>query len=309
MTATIDDGYAGIKHTSLPNPKTKAPLPPNATTSELMGYGSYSGADCKVVVHYPRHVATQNFILKEKEKIGKELFELDNRIHYLNNTPFNFFVISTRIAEAKQLDANRQALTSSLDALSADILTFKNLPTSKVLTELQTISYSIFREKSPVRTLGSVYPRAYVRGPRTIGGYMIFTVFNQHALADILKLNLRLYNTGVSDHDKFQYTTALSDQLPPLDISLIFANEYGSISHMGLWGVEFLQEGGTFSIEDIFSENVIQYVARDIDPLRLVDRREVDGQGIREEWGVTASHLLGSKQRENNTIYRRNQFI
>jgi len=49
------------------------------------------------------------------------------------------------------------------------------------LAELQTISYSMHRENSPVRTLGHVNPRGFVKGSRTIAGSMIFTVFNEYA--------------------------------------------------------------------------------------------------------------------------------
>jgi hypothetical protein len=46
------------------------------------------------------------------------------------------------------------------------------------LAELQTISYSMHRENSPIRTLGHVNPRGFIKGARTIAGSMIFTVFN-----------------------------------------------------------------------------------------------------------------------------------
>ena len=49
------------------------------------------------------------------------------------------------------------------------------------LGELQTISYSIHRENSPVRTLGHVNARGFVKGSRTIAGSLIFTVFNEYA--------------------------------------------------------------------------------------------------------------------------------
>ena len=49
------------------------------------------------------------------------------------------------------------------------------------LAEIQTISYSIHRENAPIRTLGHVNPRGFVKGSRTIGGSLIFTVFNEYA--------------------------------------------------------------------------------------------------------------------------------
>jgi len=280
----------------------------NATASEYLGWGSYSGADIKVIVHYPRDFSAIKLLNEDRRKHEMDLFQLDNQIAVLQNT-VNAYQGSLSDNQVIQLNDRRAAVTSQLELIDKEIVKAKNIPTSKVIGELQTMSYSVYREKSPVRTLGSVYPRAYVRGPRTIGGSMIFTVFNQHVLHEILEMNLKFYNTGTSDHDKYTYSTNLPDQLPPLDMSLVFANEYGSISHMGLYGVEFMQEGTTFSIEDIFTENVVQYVARDIDPMRLVSKREVDGQGVKDEWSSTASSLLKNKQFKNNHLVRRNQFI
>jgi hypothetical protein len=46
---------------------------------------------------------------------------------------------------------------------------------------------------------------------------------------------------------------------------ILFGNEYGSQAILKLYGVEIVQEGQTHSINDIYSENIMQYVARDID--------------------------------------------
>jgi hypothetical protein len=273
--------------------------------SQFLGWGSYSGADIKVVVHYPIDKRAQQALYDDKLYYEKQLGDINNKI-------ISYEAAGTEqgtIISLRDDVFERDAIQGVLSDIDSEISYLSGIPTSRVLAELQTISYSVYREKSPVRTLGSVYPRAYVRGPRTIGGSMIFTVFHQHVLHEILDLNLKFYNTGTSDHDKYTYTTNLPDQLPPLDISLVFANEYGALSHMGIYGVEFMQEGSTFSIEDIFTENVVQYVARDMDPMRLVDKRQVDGQGIKEEWTLTASSLLLDNQYRNNPLVRRNQFI
>lgn len=280
----------------------------NSVVSNHMGYGSFSGADIKVVVHYPRNPYLEKIMNKEKVRLEYELYQYDSRIDSLQNTVSSF---GSSITPKQVIDLidERSSITKQLDDVDRYLEDIKNLPTSKVLAELQTISYSIFREKSPVRTLGSVYPRAYVRGPRTIGGSMIFTVFHKHVLHEVLSMNLGVYSTGTSDHDRYRYSTNLPDQIPPIDMSIIFANEYGAISHMGLWGVEFVQEGSTFSIEDIFTENTVQYVARDLDPMRVVNVREIDGKGVTEEWTKTASGLMYEKQQLNSHLTRRNPFL
>jgi hypothetical protein len=166
---------------------------------------------------------------------------------------------------------------------------------------------SIFREKAPVRTLGSVYARSYTRGSRTISGTMIFTIFHQHVLTEILTLNLPYKSTGTTDEDMFRYTSTMSDQLPPLDISLLFANEYGALSIMTIYGLEFFQEGSTFSVHDLYSENVMQWVARDIDLMRVLSESRLNLDSLKDtQMGdrLTASQLLTEE-----TVRNRNQFI
>jgi len=278
-----------------------------AAASSYLSYGSFSGVDCKVVVHYPVDHNMEKLVSEDKIRYEKELAEIDRQIDTFGlqaNNPGGS--ITNQIIA---LTDSRDAALQQLELINGYLKDIKSFPTSKVLAELQTISYQSFRDKVPFRPLGSVYPVGYTRGPRTIAGSMIFTIFHQHVLHEILDLNLKFYNTGTSDHDKYRYTTNLADQLPPLDISLVFANEYGALSHMGIWGVEFISEGATFSIEDIFSENTLQWVARDLDPMRLIDKRAIDGQGIKEEWSIGASSLLQRKQYQNNHLTRRNQFI
>lgn len=53
-----------------------------------------------------------------------------------------------------------------------------------------------------------------------------------------------------------------SDQIPPFDITLAAANEYGSLAVMRIFGCEILNEGYGVSIDDIVSEQQMTYVAR-----------------------------------------------
>lgn len=138
----------------------------------------------------------------------------------------------------------------------------KDFVTTKILAELQTISISAYREKAPVRALGNVGVKGYTRGPRTIAGSMIFTVFDRNVLFELL-------DVSSFDADD-QFRAAIKDQLPPMDITIQFANEYGSLSRMSIYGVEFVSEGQTMSIEDIILEDVCQFVARDVDPMTPV---------------------------------------
>lgn len=242
--------------------------------------GSFSGADIKVVLNYP---INPNTAAEEIRTLKLRQDEIQVEIDDLKTVRWDepssrYYKNSAGVIKAIM---NREEALGVVNARIAYLEDWVNKAgfqaATKTLAELQTISWSIFREKSPVRTLGAVYPRSFVRGPRTIAGTMVATLFDKSAFHDILTLGLNPYSTGTAnDRDYYQDTTALIDQLPPLDITIIASNEYGQTSFMNLWGVEFMNDGGTFSIEDLFTETVIQYTARDIDLLRPDISRQTD---------------------------------
>jgi hypothetical protein len=52
------------------------------------------------------------------------------------------------------------------------------------------------------------------------------------------------------------------DQMPPIDVTLAAANEYGSLAVMRIFGIELMNEGYGVSIDDIVSEQQFTYIAR-----------------------------------------------
>lgn len=56
------------------------------------------------------------------------------------------------------------------------------------------------------------------------------------------------------------------DQLPPFDVVLTAANEYGALAIMKILGVELMNSGHGISIDDIVSEHSYTYVAHGLLP-------------------------------------------
>lgn len=140
-------------------------------------------------------------------------------------------------------------------------------PVTQVLADLQTISVSTFREKQPVRALGCIGAKTYTRGPRTIAGSMVFTIFNKDVLYDIMRAQ-----PGDADPNDFapmedSLRYVLVDQIPPFDIVIVAANEYGWMSKQVIYGVEIASTGQVMSIEDLFTEKTCQFTALDLTPL------------------------------------------
>ena len=181
----------------------------------------------------------------------------------------------------------------------------------KIIGELQAITYSISREKSPIYTLGSAEPRSFARGKRGIAGTLVFTVFDRDALIEEFKEKLTT-STGVqkvkaernADNDVnfisiedwdaemssyasvgtqtgsnigntsslvSKYQAVYADEIPPFDITVSFANEYGQRAVLVIYGVELLNEGSGYSIDSVTSEKAYTFVARKIDYLKSLD--------------------------------------
>jgi hypothetical protein len=72
------------------------------------------------------------------------------------------------------------------------------------------------------------------------------------------------------DSDQMVLSPFYADQIPPFDITLAAANEYGDLAVMGIFGVEFLNEGWGISIDDLVSEKQYTYLCRDLSWWRWV---------------------------------------
>lgn len=221
----------------------------------------------------------------EEERANKYLLGL-----VLYNADINFFLGLTRIREALKTLVTHSRKESEI--LAKRIEDINNLDSSGASTitlgTLQTLSIQSVREKFAVRALGHAYAKAYTRGTRTLAGSMIFTLFEEHPLSKLINA------MGLSDRWKSpEIARLLPDQIPPIDITIIFANEYGVISQQKLYGVEFVNDSTTYSIENLLSEQILQFTCRDIDILTSNGKKKLnDAQMFGEgELPFTASQL------------------
>ena len=261
---------------------------------------SYSGVDIKVVAHMYGGVEDINTQLKDDLKQAQEAADAftalaSSGIPDAISASLAYPTISDFISYGAQMNADSKAksvvaqlyssftkdpiktkvLASNLagqynqlvQALSKQVSNIGHMEAEAsptiTLGSLQTMSIQSHREKVGVRALGTGYVKGYTRGPRTLAGSLIFTLFDEHPLKMLIR-NMKGYLGRYGELDYYT-SSMLPDQLPPLDLTIIFANEYGSASRMAIYGVEFINDSSTFSIEDLFSEEIINFVARDVD--------------------------------------------
>jgi len=158
---------------------------------------------------------------------------------------------------------------------------------------LSGITWSVTREKAPIYTMGSPNPRSFSRGKRGIAGSLIFTVFDRPGLYNMLDSDrgrrmrywTRTHNvlpgaggTGSDRHrgvvpvgnqylDVREGVPYYADQIPPFDVTITFANEYGNAAVRSIYGIEILNEGSGASMDDIVIEETMTFVARDLGPM------------------------------------------
>lgn len=168
---------------------------------------------------------------------------------------------------------------------------------------LSGITWSVTREKAPVYTMGSANPRSFSRGKRGIAGSLIFTVFDRPALYNMLLAHINDdsaryftrssnvlpgYDTSGNvthrgivppDTQSLDVRSAFpyyADQIPPFDVTITFANEYGQAAVRSLYGCEVLNEGSGASMDDIVIEETMTFIARELGPMVATARNFKD---------------------------------
>jgi hypothetical protein len=165
---------------------------------------------------------------------------------------------------------------------------------TELIGEMQALSYAVQREKAPLYVMGRVDPLAFSRGKRGIAGTIVSLLLDEHILIkrfsstsfvadnheiyanvtnklDVLSGTLDAVSNASFDATDVSNNFTIKnpwyvDQIPPLDASIVAANEYGQAATMRIYGIEILNEGSGFSIDDIVIENQMTYVARTILP-------------------------------------------
>ena len=88
---------------------------------------------------------------------------------------------------------------------------------------------------------------------------------NQNALAGI-DVTAQQEATRIWEMVKSQRLQYV-DQIPPFDITVSFANEFGSAAVAAIYSIILINEGFAWTIDDMMSESSFTYVARGVMPL------------------------------------------
>ena len=62
-----------------------------------------------------------------------------------------------------------------------------------------------------------------------------------------------------------------ADEIPPFDVTISFANEYGQKAVLEIYGLEILNEGTGFSIDSVTTEKACTFVARRVGYMKPIE--------------------------------------
>jgi len=140
------------------------------------------------------------------------------------------------------------------------------------LGSVMSLSYSVYRDKTPVFNCGSHLIDGFSIANKYVAGSLMTIMYEYDEFAEFLS-GIELENR-FKDNISFEYQnvkgikefhTYMRDDLLPFNIHAIFTNEYsGETREVVIYDATFINNGQVMSIQDIITENTLQYVARDI---------------------------------------------
>ena len=149
----------------------------------------------------------------------------------------------------------------------------------KYVGDLEAIRFVSAREPHPVYTIEQA--KHYVPGKKSIAGSLRFIQFDCEPiysdLANPTDSSKVLYFTSGPDDlcpENNESLPWMPDPIPPFDIVMTAANEYGDLAIMKLLGVQLLNNGRGVSCDDIVGEHSYNFIAERAVPWTPVRKEE-----------------------------------
>lgn len=152
-----------------------------------------------------------------------------------------------------------------------------------------TISYSVYRAKSPVYRLGDTTPNGFSIGKKTVAGSIVKAVMEEDELSNYINSLIAKGILGssqvVSVNDTSfakELSTIMKDDLLDFNIILLFSSEYhDTVKQETIYGANIINNGQVMSVMDLFTETTFSFVAKDVRQMHSV----TDVLGTGSEFG------------------------
>lgn len=247
----------------------------------------------EIVNEYASFLKTNNVVAKNTKAVN-DIFN-DPEVRQISANNYGAFYNGKLDPNVSAYAATNSTYSMADMVCTIEIMTNLGKRIVTTLGTLQTLSYSIYQNKAAVRCIGNMNAKDYVFGQRTIAGSLVFAVFNKHWLMAVYD---ELKEKGGMKNWHF-----LPDEIPPFNITISFANEYGFTSKMAIYGVRLMNEGQTMSTNDIYIENTYQYVATDIE---MLDTSNSWASNSKYQRRYQTSLISGSSSNKTTTTFSNN---
>jgi len=134
-----------------------------------------------------------------------------------------------------------------------------------------SLSYSVYREKTPVFNSGSHLIDGFSIANKYVAGSLITTMSTEDEFSNYLKLidDIETESSLTQQYKNAvgikEYHTYMRDDLLSFNIHVVFTSEYtGKAKRIVIYDATFLNSGQVMSVDDLITENTLQYIARDI---------------------------------------------
>ena len=153
-----------------------------------------------------------------------------------------------------------------------------------------SLSYQVYRDKSPVFSLGKNTVRGFAIGNKYVAGSMVLNMFLDDEISvfirDIVGEHMQLaeeedlerirnssFQDGLGDRQAYvvkdenykQSHSFMKDDLTAFNIHVIFASEqHGESTKITIYDANFINNGQVMSIDDIVTESTASFVAKNI---------------------------------------------
>lgn len=177
------------------------------------------------------------------------------------------------------------------------------------------LTISITREKVPVYTMGNKNPRSISRGKRSLAGSIQMQVFDREPMYELMndpehqfyahgddinwlkEFKNNPFKAAVETDEPVKVVKTPArylDEMLPVDVTIVMANEYGNIGWGAIVGIEFLNEATSYSMDDASTQTSSTYIALHKEHFRPID---IDGDNTRS---ITEASIYTLGQIINN---------
>lgn len=226
---------------------------------QTMDKSRYDSIDTVKLIHSVNNMVTDSYT-NDDIKVTQKFHDDEDSLRVQKSTTEKEMktLKSSTLGNVKKLKDEHHWQNTYTSYSGADMVCSVDIPgqTPYIIGELTELSYSIFRAKTPVRSLGFIRSRGFTRGMRVVSGILTFGVFDQSIVDKLMR------NMNEAGYD------ILLDELPTFNITISFRNEYGSRSKLVVYGVTITTEGMVTGINDIYLQKACQFYALDVSELK-----------------------------------------